>query len=118
LSSGLAWVAQLFVRKRRELVDQVLDRLLCILSEARESKSVHDLKELSSEIDGLVTHAVRHMRRRTAGTRIMSTLILAIDSARAAIEDRRRDLLDELPPVSRDQPPRPVAARRIGASEG
>ena len=118
LSSGLAWVAQLFVRKRRELVDQVLDRLLCILSEARESKSVHDLKDLSSEIDGLVIHAVRHMRRRTAGNRMMSTLILAIDSARAAIEDRRRDLLDELPPVGRDQPPRPVAARRIGAVEG
>lgn len=118
LSSGLAWVAQLFVRKRRELVDQVLDRLITILSDARESKSIHDLKELSAEIDGLVTHAVRHMRRRTAGTRMMSTLILAIDSARAAIEDRRRDLLDELPPITRDQPPRPVAARRIGAVEG
>lgn len=118
LSSGLAWVSQLFVRKRRELVDQVLDRLLCILSDARDSKTVGDLKDLSAEIDGLVTHAVRHMRRRTAGTRMMSTLILAIDSARAAIEDRRRDLLDELPPVvSRDQPPRPVAARRIGPVE-
>lgn len=119
LSSGLAWVAQLFVRKRRELVDQVLDRLLCILADARESKTIGDLKELSAEIDGLVTHAVRHMRRRTAGTRIMSTLILAIDSARAAIEDRRRDLLDELPPVDREQPPKPVTVhRRIGAVEG
>jgi TRAP-type uncharacterized transport system substrate-binding protein len=117
-SSGIAWVAQLFVRKRRELVDQVLDRLLLILSDARESKTVHDLKELSAEIDGLVIHAVRHMRRRTAGSRMMSTLILALDSARAAIEERRRDLLDELPPVSRDQPPAPVAARRIGAVEG
>lgn len=118
LSSAFAWVAQLFVRKRRELVDQVLDRLLCILSDARESKTIGDLKDLSAEIDGLVTHAVRHMRRRTASTRVMSTLMLAIDSARAAIEDRRRDLLDELPPVNRDQPPRPVATRRIGVVEG
>ena len=81
IGSGFAWVAQLFVRKRRELVDKVLDRLLCILSEARGAKAVDQLDELSIEIDGLVTHAVRHARRRTTNTRTMTALLMAIDSA-------------------------------------
>jgi TRAP-type uncharacterized transport system substrate-binding protein len=94
VSSGFAWVGQLFARKRRELVDQVLDRLLCILSEARKATSVIALDELAMEIDGLVTHAVRHVRRRKGSTRTMGALMMALDSARAAIADRRRDLLD------------------------
>jgi TRAP-type uncharacterized transport system substrate-binding protein len=93
LSSALAWIRQLFVRKRRELVDQVLDRLLCILSEARAAKSTDALDDLATEVDGLVTHAVRHARRRTTNTKTMTALLMAMDSARAAIADRRRDLL-------------------------
>ncbi|HEX8166666.1 MAG TPA: TAXI family TRAP transporter solute-binding subunit [Beijerinckiaceae bacterium] len=95
LSSAFAWITQLFVRKRRELVDKVLDRVLCILSEARAADTVAKLDDLALEIDGLVTHAVRHARRRTTGTKTMTALIVAIDSARSAIADRRRDLLDD-----------------------
>lgn len=117
IGSGLAWVAQLFVRKRRELVDQILDRVLCILTEARGAKTTAELDDLALEIDGLVTHAVRHARRRTTGTKTMSALIVAIDSARIAIADRRRDLRGEervdeaaAPPAL----PRPTAARAAG----
>jgi hypothetical protein len=99
IGSGLAWITQLFVRKRRELVDKVLDRLLCILSEAREAKTVNQLDELSIEIDGLVTHAVRHARLRTTNTRTMTALLMAMDSARAAVAERRRGLLEEPEPV-------------------
>jgi hypothetical protein len=95
LGSAFAWITQLFVRKRRELVDKVLDRVLCILSEARAADTVAKLDDLALEIDGLVTHAVRHARRRTTGTKTMTALIVAIDSARSAIADRRRDLLDD-----------------------
>jgi hypothetical protein len=95
LSSGFAWVGQLLARKRREVVDHVLDRLLCILSEARKATSVIALDELAMEIDGLVTHAVRHVRRRKGSTRTMGALMMAFDSARSAIADRRRDLLDQ-----------------------
>jgi hypothetical protein len=94
-SSAFAWITQLFVRKRRELVDQVLDRVLCILSEARSADTTAKLDDLALEVDGLVTHAVRHARRRTTGTKTMSALIVAIDSARIAIADRRRDLVEE-----------------------
>ncbi|HEY8564400.1 MAG TPA: TAXI family TRAP transporter solute-binding subunit [Beijerinckiaceae bacterium] len=100
VSSAAAWVFQLFARKRRELVDEVLDRLLCILSEARGAKSVAALDELAAEIDGLVIHAVRYARHRTTGTRTLSALIMAIDSARAAIADQRRTMLAEsAPPI-------------------
>lgn len=114
LSSGFAWVSQLFARKRRELVDQVLDRLICILTEARGSGSVKELDELALEIDGLVTHAIRHTRRRRTGTRTMSSLMLAIDSARAAIADRRRDLLDN--PREDTERPRETGPRLAAAT--
>jgi TRAP-type uncharacterized transport system substrate-binding protein len=94
VSSAMAWVAQRFVKRRRELVDEVLDRLTCILSEARCAKTVKELDELAIEIDHLVTHAIRYARHRTTGTRTMSALIMAIDSARAAIADRRRDVAE------------------------
>lgn len=95
ISSAIAWVAQLFARKRRELVDEVLDRLTCILLDAHKAKTPADLDALTGEIDNLVTHAIRYARHRTTNTRAMGALILAIDSARAAVAERRRDLLYE-----------------------
>src|SRR5215210_3597080 len=95
VSSAMAWIAQFFARKRRELVDEVLDRLTCILSEARQAKTAADIDVLHAELDNLVTHSIRYARRRTTNTQAMSALILAIDSARAAIADRRRDILGE-----------------------
>jgi TRAP-type uncharacterized transport system substrate-binding protein len=89
VTSGIAWIARLFVRKRRELVDEVLDRLMAILSEARETRDPAVLEGLAVEVDRLVTHAIRYARHRTTGTRTTTALILAIDSARAAIADRR-----------------------------
>jgi TRAP-type uncharacterized transport system substrate-binding protein len=114
IGSGFAWVAQLFVRKRRELVDKVLDRVLCILGEARRAKTPAELDDLAVEIDGLVTHAVRHARRRTTSTRTMSALIVAIDSARAAIADRRRDLLGN----DQQLAPKEIAPRLAAARTG
>ena len=111
LSSAFAWIGQLFARKRRELVDQVLDRVLCILSEARGAKTVAEVDDLALEIDGLVTHAVRHARKRTTGTKTMGALMLAIDSARAAIADRRRDILDD---AAAPSAPRLAPAPRSG----
>jgi TRAP-type uncharacterized transport system substrate-binding protein len=104
VSSAMAWIAQFFARKRRELVDEVLDRLTCILSEARDAASVADLDALTVEIDGLVTHAIRYARYRTTNTRALGALILAIDSARAAVADRRRSILDPKGPAE-DEPP-------------
>ena len=47
LTSGVAWVGQFFIRKRRELIDEILDRLMCILSEARAARTVAELDALA-----------------------------------------------------------------------
>ena len=91
--SAAAWLGQRLRRKRRALVDIVLDRLMDILAEARESTTAAALDEWALEIDSLVLHAVRYARLRTTDTRTMSALILAIDSARSAVADRRRALV-------------------------
>lgn len=95
VSSAIAWVAQLFARKRRELVDEVLDRLTCVLSDAHKAKTPGELDALTEEIDNLITHAIRYARYRTTNTQAFGALILAIDSARAAVAERRRDLRHE-----------------------
>ena len=94
LSSGLVWAGQLFRRNRRELVDKVVDRLLAILAEARKAKSTDELDKLATEIDTLVSDAVRHGRRRTTTNRTMSAMILALDTARSAVAERRRELCE------------------------
>jgi TRAP-type uncharacterized transport system substrate-binding protein len=94
LSSGLVWAGQLFRRTRRELVDRVIDRLLAILAEARKAESTDQLEKLSAEIDTLVSQAIRHGRRRTTTTRAMSAMILALDTARSAVAERRRELYE------------------------
>jgi hypothetical protein len=90
VSSAAAWTFQLFARRRRELIDEVLDRLLSILNEARSAVDPGQLDELSCEIDALVIKAVRQAHLGATDTRTMSALILAIDAARAAIADQRR----------------------------
>lgn len=89
-SSAAAWIFQLFARRRRERIDEVLDRLLSILNEARSAEDPVRLDALSCEIDALVIKAVRQAHTGATDTRTMSALILAIDAARAAIADQRR----------------------------
>ena len=92
ISSALAWIGEVFARKRRELVDEVLDRLTSLISEARHAKTLAELDAVTTEIDHLVTHAIRYARQQGTNTRAMSALILAIDAAREAVADHRRDL--------------------------
>jgi hypothetical protein len=63
-----------------------------MISEARSASTCASLNALADEIDGLLTHAVRHARWRTFSARTMSALIIALDGVRAAIWDRRREL--------------------------
>ena len=91
LTSIFAWVGQLFMRRRQEVIDRILDRLLGMIPEARKADAA-ELKALAGEIDDLVTYAARHARWRTTAARTMSALVIALDGVRAAIADRRREL--------------------------
>jgi len=92
-SSALAGLIQLLSRRRRQLTESILDRLLAILGEARQAETVHGLDDLTAEVDGLVTHAIRQARWRTTDAISSTALTLAIDTTRAAIADRRSALL-------------------------
>lgn len=87
--SALAWLRQRILKRRREMVDKLLDRLLVLLTESRAATSHRELDMIAAEVDSLVATTVRQARRRSSGTRTMGALILAIDSTRAAIMDRR-----------------------------
>lgn len=92
-SSAGAWLTQTLSRRRKQLVENILDRLLEILGEARDANEVETLDRLTIEVDGLVTHAIRQARWRATAPVTTSALTLAIDSSRAAIADRRRALI-------------------------
>ncbi len=117
LSSAAAWLLQQFARKRREMIDVLLDRLLRILTDARQATTVRALDDLALELDRLVSLAVRYARNRTTNARAMSALILGIDSARAAIADRRRNILDEASGAAEESiEPTPSLAKTAQAS--
>jgi hypothetical protein len=46
-------MAEFFARKRRELVDEVLDRLTSLISEARQAKTLAELDAVTTEINHL-----------------------------------------------------------------
>ena len=89
-SSAAAWTFQYFARRQRERIDEVLDRLLSILNDARSAEDPARLDALSCEIDALVIKAVRQTHIGATDTNTMGALILAIDAARAAVADQRR----------------------------
>lgn len=92
VSSAFAWIGQMFTRRRKEIVDQAVDRLCKILSEARRAGTQEELNALAQEIDRLVSICVRRARRSTTDTRTMSALTMIIDAARDAVRERREEL--------------------------
>ena len=113
VSSAFAWIGRLFTRRRREIVDDALDRLCRIVSEARRAKTPEELAALSTEVDRLVAICVRRARRRTTSARVISALMLAIEAARDAVRDKREELA-AAPPTEADANPRPSSARKTG----
>lgn len=92
LASALAWLVQRFRRQRREGIDDVLDRLLAILADARSAVDPARLDELTAEVDDLLSSAIGHARTGIADSRTTTATVLALDGARAAIADRRREI--------------------------
>lgn len=91
--SAVAWFFQRMYRRRRDAIDDVLDRLLEILADARRAETVEALDALTSEVDDLFRTAVTHARDGQADSRTTSAVVLALDGARSAIDDRRRMIL-------------------------
>ena len=92
LTSVFAWISQLFARKKREAVDEVLERLSSLLARARKSETQEELADLTLQLDDVVRQAIRFTRRGLTNMSVMSALMMAIDSTRSAIGDRGRSI--------------------------
>jgi TRAP transporter TAXI family solute receptor len=119
VTSVLAWIGQLFARQKREAVDEVLEELANLLARARKSDTYEELAEVTLQLDEVVRQAIRFTRRGLTSTRVMSALMLAIDSTRAAIADRRSVIGDGAvagDPMQPESAPAHFASRSGGAA--
>jgi TRAP transporter TAXI family solute receptor len=98
VTSVFAWIGQFFARKKREAVDDVLESLGSLLTRARAANTHDELEQLAIEVDDLVRQCIRFTTRGLTNTHTMSALMLAIDSTRSAVADRRR-VIDLQPPT-------------------
>ncbi|MDB5641698.1 MAG: hypothetical protein JWN07_1015 [Hyphomicrobiales bacterium] len=118
-TSVFAWISQLFARQKREAVDEVLESLSALLARARKSETQEELAEVTLQLDDVVRQAIRFTRRGLTNTRVMSALMMAIDSTRSAIGDRRRAIdegavhVDSMQP---EEPPTHFAGRSGGVA--
>ncbi|MEA1832351.1 hypothetical protein U8607_09665 [Methylobacterium durans] len=67
-----------------------MDRLIDAIGLARGARDRLELDRLSAEIDALAADAVRYAREREPDPRTMSAVSIAIETARATLQDARR----------------------------
>jgi len=89
LASAVAWLRQRLAGLRRERIDEVTDRLLEIIDEARSLRDPEAIEALNIEIDRLATDVVRYAREREPEMRTMAAVGIAIDTAKATVADCR-----------------------------
>jgi TRAP-type uncharacterized transport system substrate-binding protein len=88
-SSALAWLARVFMRKRRVAVDEMLERVTGALVAAHAATTGAELDAHSLALDGLVIEAMVQTTAGHTSARDLSAMILATDAARAAIAHKR-----------------------------
>jgi TRAP-type uncharacterized transport system substrate-binding protein len=79
-------------------VDNMMGRLLAILKAARSAERLEELDGLEHESDEILISALAHHSLNKAGSSQIDTLSLALEQARLAIRDRRRQLRGEMRP--------------------
>jgi TRAP transporter TAXI family solute receptor len=82
-------------------VANMMARLLAILKAARSAETLEELDELEHESDEILISALAHHSLKEAAGSQISTLSLALEQARLAIRDRRRQLRGEPRPPPR-----------------
>jgi hypothetical protein len=79
-------------------VDNMMGRLLAILKAARSAETLEELDGLEHESDEILISALAHHSLNKAGSSQIDTLSLALEQARLAIRDRRRQLRGDMRP--------------------
>lgn len=98
-SSAIAWIARLVMRKRREAVIGVLDRVTHTLEAVRKAETVEALDGYTLELDRVVITAMAQTSQGLTNARDLAAFVLALDAVRAAINERRRALARQRPPA-------------------
>jgi TRAP transporter TAXI family solute receptor len=93
LGSGLAALASRMRTTNDEISDELLNRLTEIFKEARVAKSAAELDLLEEETDELLISALRSDNRRSMDGVRLGALGIALQQARHAIAEKRRELL-------------------------
>lgn len=89
LFSAVAWLRQRLAGLRRERIDEITDRLLEIIDQARTLRDPSAIEALNIEIDRLATDVVRYAREREPEMRTMAAVGIAIETAKATVADCR-----------------------------
>ena len=92
-------------------VETMMARLLAILKAARSAETMEELDGLEHESDEILVSALAHHSLNNAAASQIGTLSLALEQARLAIRDRRRQLRGEPRP-----PPRLESYRALPGS--
>lgn len=82
-------------------VENMMARLLAILKSARSAETTEELDSLEHETDEILVSALAHHSLNHAPGTQISSLSLALEQARLAIRDRRRQLRGEPRPPAR-----------------
>jgi len=88
--SVLAWIRQRLARLRREHIDEIIERLLEIIDQARTLRDPDAIEGLNIEVDRLATEAVRYTCENEPDAKTLSAASIAIDTARKTISDCRK----------------------------
>ena len=128
LFSTVAWLRQRWAGLRRERIDEVTDRLLAIIDEARALSDPAAIEALNIEIDRLATEVVRYARARAPEMRTMAAVGIAIETAKATVADCRNAVAagrgpdgksPETPPETPpEMPPMPQVKPRLHLAGG
>jgi TRAP-type uncharacterized transport system substrate-binding protein len=99
--SAAAALASRLKSDRTSEVGTMMARLLAILKAARSAETLEELDGLEHETDEILVSALAHHSLNNAAGPQINTLSLALEQARLAIRDRRRQLRGEPRPPRR-----------------
>ncbi|GAC1332413.1 MAG: TAXI family TRAP transporter solute-binding subunit [Beijerinckiaceae bacterium] len=95
VGSAAAALASRFNSDTHIEIEQMLARLLAILKAARSAQTIPELDDLEHESDEILISALAHRSLSGVASTQIGTLSLALEQARLAIRDRRRQLRGE-----------------------
>ena len=110
VGSAAAALSGRFNRYTHERAEQLTERLLEILQQARTAQSLEELDGYEREVDEVLVQTLADRRLHSVEAPGLHIVTLALDQVRRAINERRLFLTKDAPPLLRFPAPRDTAA--------